>query len=424
MNLKADAVVVGAGPAGSAAAYFLAKAGVKVLLLEAQLFPREKPCGEGVSARALAVLERMGLGKWLQEGGFFAPQELLLSSPDGNFMRERPEPSSGLCYGLTIPRLRLDETLVRHAATAGAGLMEGARALGIERPAGSKVKVTARQRGLLIEVETRLVLASDGAAVSFSRSLGLARKSPELVAVRAHFAGAEPPDFLLEIHYDRAILPGYGWVFPLGGGLVNVGVGAFAARLKGQVYGRRYTVDSRRYTVDSIRYTGYGGMRGLLERFIESNPHVRERLRVAGRVGPARGGAIRAGADFGRLCDDNVLVAGEAAGLVNPLTGEGISSALESGELAAEFAMRALEKGDFSATSLSAYGWALAERYGGEQRAAQILRALFSLPWVVNRITRRARVDKAFAQYISKVLIGFYPMRTALRPGFLFRLIF
>lgn len=380
------------------------------MLLEAQLFPREKPCGEGVSARALAVLERMGLGNWLQEGGFFAPQELFLSSPDGNFMRERPEPSSGLCYGLTIPRLKLDETLARQAVSAGAVLVEGARALGLERLTGSKVKVTARQRGRLIDVETQLVLASDGAAVSFSRSLGLARKSSDLMAVRAHFAGAEPPDFLLEIHYDRAILPGYGWVFPLGGGLVNVGVGAFAARLKGQVYGRRYT--------------GYGGMRGLLERFIKSNPHVRERLRAAGRVDPARGGAIRAGADFGRLCDDNVLVAGEAAGLVNPLTGEGISSALESGELAAEFAMRALEKGDFSAASLSAYSRALAERYGREQRAAQILRALFSLPWVVNRITRRARVDKAFAQYISKVLIGFYPMRTALRPGFLFRLIF
>ena len=151
---------------------------------------------------------------------------------------------------------------------------------------------------------------------------------------------------------------------------------------------------------------------------------VRQRLEDAAPVSPLRGRAIRARADFRRTFAASVLLAGEAAGLVNPLTGEGIAPALESGQLAARFARKALEEGDFSATALSAYGRALRERYGKEQRAARILRALFGLPGVVNRLVCRAREDESFARYMAKVIIGFYPVQAALHPKVLFRLLF
>lgn len=397
----AQIIVVGAGPAGASAAFFLARAGVDVLLVDQATFPRDKPCGDGLASSGLKVLERMGLLEWVTDNGFMEPQELFLTSPDGITARVRPDSYDGFSYGYVIPRLSLDAVLVERAVAAGARLQEGTRITGLERVDAHGVRLTGRAAGRPVTLETPLVIAADGGQASFTRRLGLARRPPEMVAVRRYLEGDTGDPGLLEIHWERSIMPGYGWIFPMSNGRVNVGVGA-------------YTAAVRRHGLN---------LHDQLQRFLAQNPHARARLRHARPTDSVRGHPLRTDADRMTPFADNVLIAGEAAGVVSPLTGEGISPSLECGEMAAAHARRALESGDFSAAGLAPYGRAFHRRFDSIHRSARLLRRLLSYPWIVNRVVRRARRDHGFALLIGYIVIGVNSPATALRPSVIARIL-
>lgn len=394
-------IVVGAGPAGASAAFFLAQAGVNVLLVDQASFPRDKPCGDGVASSGLAVLKRMSLLDWVRGNGFLEPQELLLTSPDGTAARDRPDSRDGFSYGYVIPRLKLDAVIVERAVAAGARLQEGTRITGMERLNAHRVRLTGRAAGRSVALEASLVIAADGGQSSFTRRLGLAPRPPELVAVRGYLEGDTGDPGLLEIHWEKSIMPGYGWIFPLGNGRVNVGIGAYSA---------------------AVRQRGLN-LHDLLRGFLAQNPHARARLRHARPVSPVKGHPLRTDADRMIPFADNVLVAGEAAGLVNPLTGEGISPSLECGEMAAVHARRALESGDLSTTALAPYDRAFHRRFDGIHRSARLLRRLLSYHWIVNRVVRRARRDHDFALLIGYIIIGVTSPATALTPSVIARIL-
>jgi flavin-dependent dehydrogenase len=161
----------------------------------------------------------------------------------------------------------------------------------------------------------------------------------------------------------------------------------------------------------------------VMRQFVANNPYASERLRLAEMVSPVQGHPLRTDLRGTRPYGQGVLVAGEAAGLVNPLSGEGIAYALESGEMAATHAKRALESGDFSKAALSAYGRALHRRYGADHQAARFLRIFFKHPWLLNRLVRRMQQDSDFALTFGLVVIGVESPRTVLSPLFLCRLL-
>ncbi|MFB0535507.1 MAG: NAD(P)/FAD-dependent oxidoreductase [Anaerolineae bacterium] len=395
--MKSDVIVVGAGPAGASAAYFLAGAGIDVLLVDREVFPRQKVCGDGLASRALVVLERMGLGDWLK--GFPEPEVMLFSSPNGEAVRIRPDRRDGFCYGRGIPRLRLDEAIVERAVMAGAPLLDGTKVTSLEQQKGG-LYLRGERNGQIVRLDTRLVIAADGGQASFTRRLGLIHQPPDLVAVRAYFEGDVGPQNRPEIHLEQAIMPGYNWIFPLGGGRANVGTGTLVSTVK----------------------EGSLSLAKMMRQFATSNPYARERLRLAEMVSPVQGHPLRTDLRGTRAYDQRVLVAGEAAGLVNPLSGEGIAYALESGEMAATHARRALESGDFSEAALSAYSRALHRRYGADHQAARFLRIFFKYPWLLNRLVRRMQQDPDFALTFGLVVIGVESPRTVLSPRFLSRL--
>ncbi|OQY25472.1 MAG: hypothetical protein B6I34_02065 [Anaerolineaceae bacterium 4572_32.1] len=397
----AQVIVVGAGPAGASAAFFLAQAGVDVLLVDQAAFPRNKPCGDGVSSSGLAVLERMGLLDWVLDGGFLEPQELLLIAPDGTAARDRPDPHDGLSYGYVIPRIKLDTALVERAVAAGARLQEKTHITGLERLNAHRVRLAGRTAGHAVTLEASLVIAADGGQSSLTRRLGLVPGPPELVAVRGYMKGDKGDPKLLEIHWEESILPGYGWIFPLGNGRVNVGIGAYSKVV------RRRGLD----------------LHQQLQKLLAQNSYARSRLGCAEFTGPVRGHPLRTDADRVTPFAPNVLIAGEAAGLVNPLTGEGIGPALECGEMAAAHACRALESGNFSATSLAGYGCAFHQKFDTIHRSARLLRWLLSYRWIVNRVVRRARRDHDFALRLGYIIIGVTPPATALRPSVIARIL-
>ena len=394
--MKADIAVVGAGPAGSVAAQRLAAAGVRVALLERATFPRDKPCGDGVSADGLAALARTGLGEWASQ--FPAPEVLRLTSPDDRPLDVHPDGNAdGHCYGRTIPRQLLDARLAQAAVEAGAQLLEKTPVQGIELLDGSGAAV--RASGL--KITARLIILADGSNASVTRKLGLARGTPELVAARQYLTGDTGAPQQLEIHFRDGILPGYTWLFPLGEGHVNVGTGTFVRRV------RRDEVN----------------LQEVMARFVADSAITGGRLAQAEPIGPIKGHLLRTQFGSTRTHAERILVAGDAAGLVSPLSGEGIAPAMESGELAAAHALSALETGDFSTEALASYTRELEAHYGADHRAARILRLALNSPYLLNRVFHRLRQDRELALLIAYIVIGHKSPRLALRPTTLLRLL-
>ncbi len=402
MRLDYEVIVVGAGPAGSTAAYFLAQAGIKVCLVDKQTFPRDKVCGDGVVASILARLERMGLSEWLQENSFNAPGELLFSAPNGEAVWIVPD-DRDFCYGRVIPRLKLDEAILGQAVKAGTDLLEGVKLTQMTRLGADTIRLSGSQKGYHsdLQLESELLITADGAHASFTRYLGLVNERPDLVAIRTYFENVGGSEALLEIHYDSAVMPGYAWIFPMRNGQANVGLGTYVHR-------------SRRRDVD---------LKQVLQQFINNNRYAHQRLGRARMAGPVRGYPLRSRMSSVTPFDDNILVAGEAAGLVNPLNGEGIGTAMLSGELAARHAKAALERGNFSKTELRAYAQDLKQQIGRRHSVAAILRRLLGLPGVMNRTIRRAQRDHDFAQTLFKVILEVDPPSAILSPKFMTRLL-
>ena len=392
--MKADVAIIGAGPAGSIVAQRLAAAGVQVVLLERATFPRDKPCGDGVTTKGLGILDQVGLGEWASQ--FLAPEVGRLSSPDGQTLDMRLN-IDDYCYGRTIPRRLLDDQLARMATEAGARLLEGTRAWMVERSNGAKPLVTAGT----LSVTAEMVILADGSHAPVTRRLGLAHRPPEILAIRQYLAGDTGPAERLEIHFRRSLLPGYAWIFPIGEGRVNVGIGTYTQRVR----------------------RGEVPLREVMSRFVADPTATQERLAQAEPVGSMRSHPLRTRLDATRTHAERILVAGDAAGLASPLSGEGIAPAMESGLLAASHVLSAFETGDFSASALSAYSRTLESRYGADQRAARVLRLLLSVPGLVGRVFSRLRQDKELALLVGFIIIGHKSPRLALQPTTLIRLL-
>lgn len=350
-----DVLVVGAGPAGAATAGWVARSGREVVLADAApSFPRDKTCGDGLTPRAVAELERLDLGAWLRgfgtnrglrAAGF--GQELLLPWPGGSL----PD------YGSAVPRTILDARIRERAVDDGATPMDHARAVDVERGSDGvrsvRFAVGADRRAHTISC--RQLVVADGVRSSLGRLLGRQwhRETAYGVAGRSYVASGRSDDPWISSHLELRgeqgeLLPGYGWIFPLGAGEVNLGVGALAT--------------SKRPAALSIR--------PLMEYYAtlrrgdwELGPDLR---RPTSALLPM-GGAVSA------VAGPNWVLVGDAAGCVNPLNGEGIDYGLETGRVAAEL----LGAGD---DPTSAWPDLLSRRYGEAFSIARRLAGLITVP--------------------------------------------
>jgi geranylgeranyl reductase family protein len=340
MSARYDVAVIGAGPAGAAAAWALARRGARVLLLDKAAFPRDKTCGDGLSPRALGVLEAMGLLAELgRQGGRATGLDFV--APGGGAVSARVPALGGPGYALVVPRRILDEAVRQRAVAAGAAVAAPVRVTAVE-PAGDGVTVRGERAGRVVAYGARLAVVATGASPALPRGLGLPGGPPAMLAARAYYAGLRDLPDHLQFRFDHTPLPGYGWVFPLSAEAANIGAGIMATGL------------AARWLPATPR--------AAFDRFV-AGPGLRTLLAGARQVGPVQGYPLRT--DFGRApaVVGRVLLAGEAAGLVNPLTGEGIDYALESGRLAGEFLAARLADGDLAPAALAGYDRLLRQRY-------------------------------------------------------------
>jgi geranylgeranyl reductase family protein len=391
-DLDADVLVVGAGPGGSAAAHALAQAGLDVLLLEKTSFPREKVCGDGLTPRAVKSLVDLGIDT-SEANGFIRNRGLRIIGGGMRLELAWPELATYPDHGLVRPRLDFDELLVRHAQKAGARLQEATTVTGpVLDASGRVVGVTAKVGAERRERTYRapLVLAADGSSARLALALGIAKRDdrPMGVAVRRYFESPRTCDDMLESWLelrseDGSLLPGYGWVFGVGDGTSNVGLGILN-------------------TTQAWQKTDY---KDLLSRWTAGMPSAWQ-FDDAHATGPVRGGALPMGFNRTPHYARGVLLVGDAGGAVNPFNGEGIAYAMETGLLAAEVAVQALARpaGPARERALEAYPQQLASRYGGYYTLGRVFVHLIGNPHVMAVATRHGLPRPLLMKFTLKLL--------------------
>jgi len=385
----ADVIIVGAGPAGSTTAYYLAQAGLNVLLLEKARFPREKVCGDGLTPRAVKTLVAMGVdvgpdSGWLRNKGLRvigAGMRLELPWPDLN---------SYPGYGLVRPRAALDETLARRAQAAGARLMEGVTVTGpVLDSDGKIVGVRTEDHDSERSLGSRVVVAADGNSSRLAVAMGLHKRDdrPLGVAVRTYYRSPRHDDDYLESWLDlwdgSRLLPGYGWIFGMGDGTSNVGLGLLN-------------------TSAAFGNTDY---RALLRRWLKSMPEEWG-YTEENRTEPVRGAALPMGFNRTPHYYRGLLLAGDSAGMVNPFNGEGIAYAMESGEILARVIAQALARPARAETErvLRGYPQALREAYGGYYALGRVFVQLIGHPQLMRFATRHGMARPALMRFVLKLL--------------------
>ncbi|WP_156660965.1 menaquinone reductase [Mycobacterium sp. 852002-51163_SCH5372311] len=313
MKTSAEVVVVGAGPAGSAAAAWAARAGSDVLVVDSAGFPRDKPCGDGLTPRAIAELERLGLGDWLN--GRIRHHGLRMSGFGGEVEVRWPGPSFP-SYSSAVARLELDDRIRKVAEDSGARMLLGTKAVAVHHDSSRRVVSLTLADGT--EVGCRALIVADGARSSLGRKLGRRWHQETVygVAARGYLTTPRGDEPWLTSHLelrspDGAVLPGYGWIFPLGNGEANIGVGALSTTKRQADLALRPLIS---YYTD-LRRDEWG---------FDGPPRA-----VSSALLPM-GGAVSG------VAGPNWMLIGDAAACVNPLNGEGIDYGLETGRFAAE----------------------------------------------------------------------------------------
>lgn len=357
----ADVLVVGAGPAGSAAAAWLARAGVDVVLVDAAVFPRDKTCGDGLTPRAIAELNRLGLEDWLRTHtvnhglrahGFGQTLELRWPGP-GTTGTGLPD------WGSAVPRTELDDHLRTTAIKAGATAVDGLRAVDV-RMRGERVEAVVFDNGT--EIACRSVVVADGVRSPLGKVLGREwhRDTVYGVAGRSYVASERSDDPWISSHLELRgpasssrngkgeVLSGYGWVFPLGTGEVNLGAGTLA----------------------TAKRPADVAIKPLMRLYAES---IRADFGLSGELRAQASALLPMGGAVSGVAGPNWALIGDAAGCVNPLNGEGIDYGLETGRLVAEMLVEGADLG-------LAWPALLREHYGEAFSIARRLAGVVTVP--------------------------------------------
>lgn len=383
-----DVLVVGAGPGGSTTAYYLASHGIDVLMVERSNFPREKVCGDGITPRGVKQLLEMGIDPL--GPGFERIDGLRVYRGDEPILEMPwPELSEYPGYGVVRARSDFDEALALHAVAAGAALEQGTEAVEPIFEDGWVVGARLKrvEGGEPFDVRARLVIAADGASSRFGQSAGVRRDAGRPIGIaarryyRTHRDVGPWMESWLELVDEGKMLPGYGWVFPVSDGVINVGAGL----------------------QNTFRGFKDVSARGVFQHFINMLPEEWG-IDEDNAMGKVLSGPIPMGMNRRPPAVPGLLLIGDAAGVVNPFNGEGIAYAMESGQLAADLAFQAVSEGNPALAQV--YPSVLQERYGSYFAAGRFFVRAIGNPEVMRLATKYGLPREGLMKFLLRVMAG------------------
>jgi geranylgeranyl reductase family protein len=382
-----DVLVIGGGPAGSAAGFWLAKAGHDVCVLERKAFPRDKTCGDGLTPRAVHQLRAMGLEPAIaahhhrHDGLRAVAHGITLELP-------WPEHPVFPSYGYVVRRRDLDQMVADHADGAGATVLASTEAVrpllrdGLVTGALVKDKASGETR----EIHARYVIVADGSLSRFGRALGAARNKsyPQGIAIRGYFESPVSTDPWIESCLDvrdrqGQSMPGYGWIFPLGDGTINVGIGLLST------------------------FKGYKDVNTthLMTEWAATAPE-RWGIDPDAMLAPPTGGRLPMAGSVNPKVGPNWLLVGDAAGSINPFNGEGIDYAYETARMAADLIDEAIRTG--TATPLARYTTLLDDEYGLYFKVARNFAKIIGQPVLMRELTRVGMRSQSLMEWVLRIM--------------------
>lgn len=409
-----DLAIVGAGPAGATAAMYAAREGLSAIVLDRATFPRDKICGDALGGKSMSVLDELGLVQDIERLQGAEIDHVILSSPNHVDLRvdmrnkehfdpltERHVPMRGF----VIRREVLDDFLVQEARRRGVAVLEGFTVKDLLRDeAGHVTGVTGcRSKGGVQEnIRARVVLGCDGFNSIVARKAGLYRHDAphSIMALRCYYEGVEGLSDL-ELHFVDEVRPGYFWIFPLEDGKANIGIGMVHATMK------RKKVD----------------LRVALEQVL-ARPPFADRFRHARPLEKPVGWNLPVGSKRRPAHGDGFLLLGDAAGLIDPFSGEGIGNAFYSARIAVGACVEAIAEGDTSAASLRRYEDRLWDVLGDELKVSHQMQWIGRMRPVLNFVIKKAAHNEAVADHVCGMLANAVPKKDMTNPLYYLKLLF
>jgi menaquinone-9 beta-reductase len=399
-TVNADVIVVGAGPGGSTTASYLASRGLEVALLEKNAFPRQKVCGDGLTPRAVKQLMKLGIDT-SEEAGWMRNKGLrIYGGRTEPFELPWPELAEYPPYGLTRAREAFDLTLANHAVTSGATLYENTQVVSpIINPRTGRITGVTTNQGR--QFNAPVVVAADGNSSRLATSMGIGKRvdRPMGVAVRAYYNSPRTHDDYMESWLElwdgkpgqSNLLPGYGWIFALGDGTVNVGLGTVSSKAESS----------------NINY------RKMFTTWMENTPQEWG-FNPDNQVGPVLGAALPMSFNRQPAYQRGLLLVGDAGGMVSPFNGEGIPYAMEAGEFAADAISDAYFRGfgtPSAELALRGYPTRLKSEWGGYFNLGRVFVSLIEHPQVMHVCTKYGLPRPTLMRFTMKLLAHLYDTR-------------
>ena len=416
-NSQNSIVIVGAGPAGCATSLFLSKAGIAHTIIDKAVFPRDKICGDALSGKVVYVLKQLDeniLNNFAQRPDAFMPSwGLKFVAPNGKTLeipfKQNPEKEK-YPPGFISKRKDFDLSLFQLLDPKYATILQGTALNTITQHADSiSISCTHVKDGKSEPLEfqnIQLLIGAEGDRSIVGKQLaGNTKENKHYCAgIRAYYEGVKDlhPENYIELHFLEELLPGYFWIFPLPNGMANVGAGMLSA-------------SASKKNVN---------LRADMLRAIANNPKIKDRFANATLQGKIEGWGLPLGSKKRPISGANFLLCGDAGGLIDPFTGEGIGNALYSGMLAAKHIEKCLAENKFDANFNKAYDHAFYSRQWEELKLSHTLQKLCKYPWLFNFMVNKANKNKALRETIS-CMFEDLDMRAKLRsPSFYFKLLF
>jgi menaquinone-9 beta-reductase len=404
-NYDCDVLIVGGGPGGSSLAYRLAEYGLKTIVLEAHTFPRDKVCGDGVSPIALAELEKLGISKLEKFKKANEITKVGLFINDEKVFIDLPTTSHLPFHARIIPRLDLDNWIYEAAKNKGAIFKEDTRLVHFIATENS-VTATIKRGDTINYIRSKMIVGADGSNSTVARILNGEKASEnfQLLGLRAYYENVNGPNDRVDIFFTKENFPGIYWMFPSGDKNANIGLAMVAS-----------TMPKNEHHVKT-----------LLNNHIKQNKDITERIGKGTLKGKIAGWPLSFYNAKNSITANRLLLIGDAAGLINPLSGDGIQYALLSSRWASECIIECSKQNDFSGNALFVYRKKINKELAYDFALSNFLiqfgrnRNLTPL-WmeIMEVMLEQAKVDKEYADIIAGIFEGTYPSYKALTTDFI-----